>query len=41
MGIWRMTEVEGNTKQGMSPVCYKEESCSHILRCEEIRNWKE
>jgi hypothetical protein len=41
MGTWGMKGVKGNTKQGMSTVCYKEEGCSHILRCEEIRNWRE
>jgi hypothetical protein len=33
--------VRENTEQGMCPICNKEEGWSHILRCEETRNWGE
>jgi predicted RNA-binding Zn-ribbon protein involved in translation (DUF1610 family) len=41
MGIWRLRGVRGNTEQEMCPMCNKEEGWSHILRCEETRNWGE
>jgi hypothetical protein len=41
MGIWRLQDGRGNTDQGMCPMCNKEESWSHILRCEETRSWRE
>jgi hypothetical protein len=41
MGIWRLKGVRGNFGQGLCPVGRKVEGRSHILRCEETRNWRD
>jgi hypothetical protein len=41
MGIWRLKGAGGNTDQGMSFICSKEEGWSHMLRCEGTRSWRD
>jgi hypothetical protein len=41
MGIWRLKGRGGNTDQGMSPVCRREEGWSHILRYEGTKGWRD
>jgi hypothetical protein len=41
MGIWRLKRVRGNFNQEISPVCGKLEGKSHVLRCEQTRNWRD
>jgi hypothetical protein len=40
MGIWKLKAVRGNIEQGICPICSKEESWSHIFRCDETKSWR-